>query len=77
MIKSKYGTIEVQGIKAEVRADFCTLVYSLFNDGILTKEELEEDLQRGLKTTDEADEYVEENIGILLEILKMRLNDME
>ena len=76
MIKTRFGNTVISGTKIEIRADFSTLVHSLFNDNILTKEEIEEDLQRGLVTREELDYITEENMQRLMEVLKDKLEEL-
>ena len=61
MIKVNKGKIYLEGAKPLIRAELSTLIYSLINDGILTKEQVKKDVEQGFLNKKEIDQLINEN----------------
>jgi hypothetical protein len=61
MIKVNKGKIYLEGAKPLIRAELSTLIYSLINDGILTKEQVKKDVEQGFLNKKEIDQLMNEN----------------
>ena len=61
MIKVNKGKIYLEGAKPLIRAELSTLIYSLINDGILTKEQVKKDVEQGFLNKKEVDQLMNEN----------------
>ena len=61
MIKVNKGKIYLEGAKPLIRAELSTLIYSLINDGILTKEQVKKDVEQGFLNEKEIDQLINEN----------------
>lgn len=61
MIKVNKGKIYLEGAKPLIRAELSTLIYSLINDGILTKEQVKKDVEQGFLNEKEIDQLMNEN----------------
>ena len=61
MIKVNKGKIYLEGARTLIRAELSTLIYSLINDGILTKEQVKKDVEQGFLTKKELDQLMNEN----------------
>lgn len=61
MIKVNKGKIYLEGARTLIRAELSTLIYSLINDGILTKEQVKKDVEQGFLTEKELDQLMNEN----------------
>ena len=77
MIKCNFGTIEIEGTRAEIYADFCTIIFSIYNDDVLSKEEIEKAVESATISREEAQKQAEEKAEELFNRLKMRLKEME
>ena len=77
MIKSNIGSIEIKGTRAEIYADLCTIIFSLYNDEVLDKEDIEEACTRALISEEEADEQMVKITQELLDKIKEKLSGME
>lgn len=69
MIKTNFGTTEVKGSKATVKADLSIIAYTLKGNGALTKEEILEAVNRGLDS-EFSEEETEDAALEALEVLK-------
>lgn len=61
MIKVNKGKIYLEGARPLIRAELSTLIYSLINDGILTKEQVKKDVEQGFLNEKEIDQLINEN----------------
>lgn len=61
MIKVNKGKIYLEGARPLIRAELSTLIYSLINDGILTKEQVKKDVEQGFLNKKEIDQLINEN----------------
>ena len=61
MIKVNKGKIYLEGARPLIRAELSTLIYSLINDGILTKEQVKKDVLKGFLTEKEIEQLMNEN----------------
>lgn len=61
MIKVNKGKVYLEGKRPLIRAELSTLIYSLINDGILTKEQVKKDVEQGFLTEKEIDQLMNEN----------------
>lgn len=61
MIKVNKGKIYLEGARPLIRAKLSTLIYSLINDGILTKEQVKKDVEQGFLNEKEIDQLINEN----------------
>lgn len=61
MIKVNKGKIYLEGARPLIRAELSTLIYSLINDGILTKEQVKKDVEQGFLNKKEIDQLMNEN----------------
>jgi len=61
MIKVNKGKIYLEGARPLIRTELSTLIYSLINDGILTKEQVKKDVEQGFLNKKEIDQLMNEN----------------
>ena len=61
MIKVNKGKIYLEGAKPLIKTELSTLIYSLINDGILTKEQVKKDVEQGFLNKKEIDQLMNEN----------------
>lgn len=61
MIKVNEGKVCLEGTRTVIRAELSILIYSLINDGILTKEQVKKDVEQGFLTEKEMDQLMNEN----------------
>ena len=50
MIKVNEEKVCLEGTRTLIRAELSTLIYSLINNGILTKEQVKKDVEKGFLT---------------------------
>lgn len=74
MIKVNRGTVEIVGIEPEVRAEISVLVRTLYEERILTREKIKEDVETGLMSDTELNNKLKEKLDNLINKIK---NDME
>ena len=61
MIKVNEEKVCVEGTRTVIRAELSTLIYSLINNGILTKEQVKKDVEKGFLTEKEIEQLMNEN----------------
>ena len=61
MIKVNEEKVCLEGTRPLIRAELSTLIYSLINDGILTKEQVKKDVEKGFLTEKEIEQLMNEN----------------
>lgn len=75
MIKSDFGTIEVQGNKVLIMSEVSSLMQGLIEKEILTREELEKSVEIGLKTKEEiskvSKEILEGSLSSMVDVHKL------
>lgn len=80
MIKTRMGTTEIKGSRAEIIADITVIFKSLLERTNITREEIIEALDDAEKSEAEIDEEiknVDERIRGLLEEIKQKIKEME
>lgn len=80
MIKTRMGTTEIKGSRAEIIADIIVIFKSLLERTNITREEIIEALDDAEKSEAEIDEEiknVDERIRGLLEEIKQKIKEME
>ena len=75
MIKVDRGHIHIEGIELMIRAEFSLIVRTLNQQGLLTKEEIEEDVETGLMEDVDLNKRTKKSIEILLDKIKKEMED--
>lgn len=70
MIKVNRGQVEIVGIEPEVRAEFSVLVRTLYENELLTTEQIKEDVEMGLMNDMDLNKRLKERMDKLFEIMK-------
>lgn len=60
MLSSAYGTVEVNGTRSELLADFIVLIRSFYSNDIFSKEDIEYAIGVADKSVDELKEEIKE-----------------
>ena len=66
MLSSVYGSVEVEGTRSELLADFIILIKSFYDNDIFTKE----DIEYAVKFADKSREEIAEEANCIKEELK-------
>jgi hypothetical protein len=70
VIKVNRGQVEIVGIEPEVRAEFSVLVRTLYENELLTTEQIKEDVEMGLMNDMDLNKRLKERMDKLFEIIK-------
>ena len=72
MIKIDKSSISIEGMELVIRAEFSMLVRTLYENEILTREEIEEGVETGFMSDEELDKRTMENMTEFLNRMKKR-----
>ena len=72
MINIDKSNIHIEGMELVIRAEFSMLVRTLYENEILTREEIEEGVETGFMSDDELDKRTMENMTQFLNRMKKR-----